>query len=1010
MERHKIKSREPAPATQIEQLLTGHYGKLLQWGGVLTRGDAGKAEEIVQELCLYFALSKPDLSAVANLDGYLYTCLRHVYLSGIARSSREALHFVSIAQFDSFEFALGSNQSGDLLQRQNDLRRICCYAVWRKESSKSASYFVFHFFHGYARREIAELARLPIAAIYNKLKIARAEVKSYLEEPGKLRVVNRDQPPKPAFSWSLASSFELFRELRSVILRGRLSDCLPQEELLAHYRSSSSRPISCPLLAHIVSCERCLAIVDQHFRRPTLQDREPVDGFGSSSDRGGSTIARKSGEDLKAMLLAVHKRWGRVHEHRPSALSIAVNGRIVASHDVEAEHSRLSARIEHPEVAEFVEVFSEQDVRLALLSIGELPPEGAHVRTQRVELSDDRWLELNLSFDGLGLNSEVGYFDPALAPQQFEREVEAAFEEEAEEFPLALDLERSASAILPWRRRPFALLERMLATMAPSSAMVWAFTLAAVLSIAGYLAYRHVTVPMDAQAILNQSVRIEAANLQGQTEHQVVRIEELSSGGRLLQKGTVDLWKDGDGSRYLRRLYDSQHHTLAAEWRNKSGEHNFRSKDMGKDASGKQSLLMNGFWDQDLSARAFSALGAREARVQALAGGYELTTAGPIQGQLISATLVLDRHLMPIKVRMRVRSGTGINELRFVQQEYARKPSASVPDTMFDPQDGHLHSQDGNPAHKRGRPDARASDVQLAELQIAVLYGLNRLRSDTGKPIEIVRTPDGRLRVSGTIADEALKQQIAAQLESLPNHQLLDLRLLSSRDVSVRLPGPQRALPDQTSVYDINQAKPPADAALRKYFETKGLSGDRLDSAVGQFSHNALGRAQAALQHAYALDRLGNALSAQELTSIGLSSRQQWTEMADKHAFELEAELRTLREQLAEVLAEQSSTVGGEVFRIENPAQFKDATEHLLRGIQELNRKVGDAFASNASAESQPAEDALLKGAINAIPLRQAEEIKRFAVALNASAKTASGLEQNEQNGQDAPNIPAKPR
>ena len=180
------------------------------------------------------------------------------------------------------------NSAGDPLQRQNDLRRICGYAVWRKESSKSASYFILHFFHGYGRREIAELACLPISAIYNKLKIARSEVVSYLETPGKLRIVNRDLPPQPALSWSLLSAPELFSELRKTILRARLSACLDPEQLLAHYRAAAPKPISCSLLAHIVSCERCLSVVDRHFRRPTLQDREPLDCFGSPSEGSNS--------------------------------------------------------------------------------------------------------------------------------------------------------------------------------------------------------------------------------------------------------------------------------------------------------------------------------------------------------------------------------------------------------------------------------------------------------------------------------------------------------------------------------------------------------------------------------------------------------------------------------------------------------------------------------------------------------------------------------------------------
>ena len=273
---------EPADAGE---LLASRYGQLLRWAMVLTRGNLGKAEEIVQEFCVYIAVAKPDFGGVANLDGYLYTCLRNIYLSTLARASREALHLVSVEDYDSFAFAISANPTGDSLQRQNDLRRICSYALWRKESAKSASYFILHFFHGYGRREIAELAQLPIAAIYNKLKTARSEVRSYLEEPGKLRIVNRDTPPKPTLSWNLLSSQDLFRELRQTILDARRTGCLPEMELLAHYRSAT--PISCALLAHIVSCERCLSLIDRDSHRPTLKDREPLDVFGFSPESGG---------------------------------------------------------------------------------------------------------------------------------------------------------------------------------------------------------------------------------------------------------------------------------------------------------------------------------------------------------------------------------------------------------------------------------------------------------------------------------------------------------------------------------------------------------------------------------------------------------------------------------------------------------------------------------------------------------------------------------------------------
>jgi DNA-directed RNA polymerase specialized sigma24 family protein len=984
MEQRKLKWREPASAAQVDQLLASRYGQLLQWASGLTRGDAGKSEEIVQEFCLYFTLTKPDLSGVANLDGYLYTSLRHIYLSGLARSSREALRFVSIAEFDSFASAL-DDASGDALQKQNDLRRICGYTVWRKESSKSASYFILHFFHGYGRREIAELGCVPMSAIYNKLKIARAEVKSHLQEAGKLRIVNRDLPPEPALPWGLCSSEDLFRELRKTILQARNTGCLPEEELLAYYCSSTPRPISCALLAHIVSCERCLNTVDRQLRRPTLKDREPLDCFGMGSEEGSDSVAEPGPISQKAMLQAVRKRWDRVHEHRPRTLSIAVNGQIVAFHDVHAEHSKLSARIERPENAMFVEVFSEQDVRLALLSIGELPPDGSRVRTQRVELSDARWLELSLTFDGLGLNGEVAYFDPALAAE--------VGEEDTEESLAVLPFRRDAELVTPGlhgRNAIYEAFRRMLLAMTPSSTLGWSLALAILLT-AGYLAYQRTSGPADAMEILNRSVVTETAALQGQTEHQVLNIEEVSSNGSVLQQGVVDLWKDGDGNRYLRRLFDAKHRMVAAEWRNKSGEHSVRRKEGGKAMpEGARPPLMSGLWDHDLSAQAFRGLGGRAPRLRPVEDGYELTTAGPIEGhpQVISATLVLDRHLVPVRTVLRVQAGTDVHELRFVQASYERRPRGSVPDAMFDPEYfssvRDLHS---TATHAHALPATGLADFALAELQIAVLYQLSRLQADTSQPIEVMRTSDGHIRVSGALADDALKRKIVTQLQALPNHERLDLKLLSPQEVRRRPSAAPRLIVRSTSVYEINQEKSAADETLRKYFQGKGISGERLDAAVAQFSHDALEHAQRALQNAYALDRLGGALSAAELQSINLSSQQHWTEMIDKHAQTLEEQLRLLDQLLAEISGDEAEDTGN-FPAIADPAQFKQVADQLLHQTQDLNRDVGAVFTSTPSAAGN--QNVQWAAMVRAIPLRQAEEIARFGVQLHASAVSAS--------------------
>src|SRR5258708_33616414 len=120
MNQHESKWRVPGIAVPAEKVLETYYGQLLKWGAILTRGDVGMAQDIVHDFCLHFTLTKPDLTGIASLDNYLYACLRHVYLSTLSRSSRDALSLVSTAEFDSIKTALTPNRSGDLLQKQND--------------------------------------------------------------------------------------------------------------------------------------------------------------------------------------------------------------------------------------------------------------------------------------------------------------------------------------------------------------------------------------------------------------------------------------------------------------------------------------------------------------------------------------------------------------------------------------------------------------------------------------------------------------------------------------------------------------------------------------------------------------------------------------------------------------------------------------------------------------------------------------------------------------------------
>ncbi len=989
----KLESTRHFSRLAVESLLEDRYGSLRKWATQLTHGDAGAAQDIVHDLCLHFVVSRPDMSGVTNVDGYLYTCLRHIYLSSIARAAREATQFVSVADFDSIHTALNSLSRDDLADSQNDLRRICSYAVWRKATSKSASYFVLHFFHGYARREIAEIARLPISAIYNKLKIARTEVKAHLESAERLRIATRDIPSAPELRAGAVSSMELFDELRRLIFAARTTECIPEESLLALYAASPPRPIQCALLSHIVSCEQCLAVIDKHLQRPTLDQRDGIEETTSSLD--GGTDDKSS---FRALMRSVRKERDRIYEHRPQKISIAINGRINATHNIQGEWSTLSTRLDAPETIRFIEVFTDQRMRVALLPVDERPPEGPHTKTQRVVLSDDRWLELTLSFDGLGLESEVIYFDPALATSaQREEDPDENLATPADDGVnrlRAAEKQRQGvngpiSGVLAWIVRVFS----------PRPAIAWAAPLLLVLlATIGYVAYRHAK-PVDGAALLAQSVHVETANLAGETEHQILHVEINAAGGRPPQNATIDIWRDGDGKRYARRVYDAHQQLIAAEWRTNSGElHSWSSQAVGDLSESSYPVLQSDLWRLDLSSRGFRSLSDHELHVQKTDDGYEVTMTGPTRNQphLVSTTLILDHKLHPVRELVRVRNRSGIDEARFVETDYELRPSASIPDTTFvSGFEGRLAGPDGisHSGSPSGHPSWPPSDeIRLTELEIAVLYQLNQIGADAGEPIQVSRTAEGHVRVVGAVADDARRRQIASLLQALNDRQLLDVHLVAQTAGRPPVIQSFHELPGATSVYSVGNARIPADAIMRQHLASKGIAPERMDRAVAQLSNRIMETSQRALQNAYVLDRLGMVLAQAESSSISRPAQQQWTEMVAKHSSELQNALNSLSEQVSSIhpVGERHSSQEQAALTINDPAGFARATHVLLRQVQEINHNVGVACAYSPSEGSSGNMEQLLESTVQAIPSREAKALGETAERLSASARPSA--------------------
>lgn len=397
-----------------EEVFLERYSSMLTWARNLSKNDVEIAEDLVQEAFIQFILTAPSLNEINNLDGYLYGLLRNLCLSHFRRVTRNRLEQLSIYEYDSAEDGLNTVEIRDQENARDGLQKICSFVSIRKNSARAASVFILRFFHGYFASEIAAILRTSRPAVDVRLMTARKEVRAFLENPKDVKFIGIDDSLKQIFQampvQTTVKQDEFLAELRAVVFKFREGEHQSKEQLREFYEKEQASAIDVGWLAHLVSCPNCLDEVNLMLKLPKLSSRFPTDAIGrdkkkngnddDSSGTGGSGLSKLS-QKLK-----------RVFEHKPAELRVVVNGVLQGSLKANAELNELKLNLTNTEKVEFIEVFSEQQVRLLMLNVEELPPIGANNQSVSLTLSDERKLDLRLNFVAQGTELQLIYHDP----------------------------------------------------------------------------------------------------------------------------------------------------------------------------------------------------------------------------------------------------------------------------------------------------------------------------------------------------------------------------------------------------------------------------------------------------------------------------------------------------------------------------------------------------------------------------------------------------------------------
>lgn len=694
-----------------------------------------------------FVLAKPHLEKGENAEALLYSYLKYSHLTHLHCLQRYPATPLSLVEFDSIQLGLRQNvAAADPINVQDSLRRIVAYLTWRKDSAMSASMLTLRFFHGYYPDEIICIARTTGQSVRKRLQEARQEVSLYLSDPSRQRIMRQAEPPEVLPMHAALPSEKIIAELQKVIFAACHTECLPEDILLERYQAKNSKPIERKLLAHIVSCERCLALASRFCGVAPPLDRSPEGSLGPDrrSREGSKQKTASSGGDLSRALRIGRERVREAYEHQPRRLAVAVNSSVIATQDVNSPWNRLEVRPSAGTVPEFIEVVSEQGVVLLTMHVAVAPPDAPPELRHEVELSQGRRVEVRLQFTSVGPLVAVAYYDPSflvVAEEEAEaEEAAAAPAESVAQLPAETAKKKPASIpCRPWWSRWHTWPGRLtLPKLNPVFATAATPTLTVVLLA--------VLWPGSASkpSANNLLARAAAAHTEGTA---------AAPSGVICQKIQI---------RTSRRTLNRTTYRDAQNLRQPKPE-----RLTPEDAQLQANLAAAGVgWDEPLSPVAFKDWHSRQYtpadEVKRSGNGLLTLITTVASGAVARESLTLrerDLHVVDRAIEFRDTKTIEIAEL-----DYSVMPWGAPTESFFEPPSSRLVSD----ASPNPVPLPLLTTAELDEAELQARLALNQLHADNDLRIEVLRQLTG-IQVKGVVETAQRKRELEAKLRPLPH-------------------------------------------------------------------------------------------------------------------------------------------------------------------------------------------------------------------------------------------------
>ena len=952
---HKVE-----PAADREKVFLDHYEWLLRRALQLSRGAQSMAEDLVHDCYVRFIQAATDiqLDDENRLRGYLYRTLQRLAKSNYESGGRDAFQGLQAVDYDSMEFALAAVDRSKLLYIRSDLARICEYCCLRRKTSRAGSVLIFRFFLNYYPSEIVHLLKASSAAVYKLTETGRLEAKAFLTRPESLHFLGSTNRPLTPFSRRHLpeSPSAMFAELNRRIFAEPEGPCFAPGRLELLYASNSKEQLTTQDVAHLASCKACLERANSLLRLLGL----PLQFSDDFNDPNDDKPPRSSSRSKQDPLTRMRKKARDIHEHRPKRLELVVDGEVHSAQQITSATSRFQIKLKSASLPSFIEVRSEQKLRLLCLDVENYDVLESSQLQAEATLSDNRALALELNLGGGSPFVDVSYYDPLLEVI----DEDWAYEEELRPPVFPESHQPTPPHEIPGRIRR---LKRALSAWLSSIDLGWPLS---VLGAAAFMSLLALSIlwtsrsrqsfpaQLQAAALLTESQhRADAAIPVHGAAHRTFSLEIRSQDGQLIQSGTVDTLRSTSPRRMAARFLDAKGNVVAGRWENAAGQTTVYTTESGvqHQSVGATPLARSDAWRHVPDAEDFTLLSADSKNLKARrdTDSFDITYENPESGSankvsLVSADLVVAANSMrPVHETLLLRDGQTTREYRFRELTYEVLPANKVIDRDFDPD---LSSLLVHPGDALTSPTGANNSAHLA---LEALQLLDNLGPDVEQIVNLERDRDGTVELNGVFPTSEQKASIVHIFEALHPGNQLKLALDASDETVTTSPVAHRISIESLAPVDVQAQRIPFDPELRAGLETEGLSGEQLDERVRQTANDIAMRGAQLHREAWQFCQIAATdFTADELRRMSTEDQLLWLTLLDKHLQSLERQSAILRSDLNHIRNDPNARLPALLTntpQLQNVDQLGRTAVLLNHDAEQLDRLLTTGFTLSTS-------------------------------------------------------------